>query len=132
MALFGDDQGKTEKPTGPVFRFEDAPLAEAEQGRQWLAELEKARPERDALSKAPMVYAGNFSQPGPTHLMHRGDPMQKRETVPPGTLALFHPLTLATNTQEQQRRLQLADWIASPENPQIGRASCRERVCMLV
>jgi mono/diheme cytochrome c family protein len=114
-------KGKTEKPAAPVYRFDDAPLAEAEQGRQWLAELEKARKERSSLSKAPMVYAGNFSQPGPTHRFHRGDPMQKRETVPPGTLAVFNPLTLATNTPEQQRRLQLADWIASPENPLTAR-----------
>ena len=114
-------KGKTEKPSGPVYRFDDAPLAEAEQGRQWLAELEKARKERSSLAKSPMVYAGTFSQPGPTHRFHRGDPMQKREPVPPGTLAVFKPLTLATNAPEQQRRLQLADWIASPENPLTSR-----------
>ena len=114
-------KGKTEKLAGPLYRFDDAPLTEAEQGRQWLAELEKARKERSALSKSPMVYAGNFSQPGPTYRLHRGDPMQKRETLPPGTLAVFNPLTLATNLPEQQRRLQLADWIASPENPLTAR-----------
>ena len=114
-------KGGTEKPAAPVYRFDDAPLAEAEQGRQWLAELEHARKQRDAIAKTPMVYAGNFSQPGPTHRLHRGDPMQKRETVPPGTLAVFNPLTLATNTPEQERRLQLADWIASPKNPLTAR-----------
>jgi hypothetical protein len=114
-------KGKTEKPAGPLYRFDDAPMAEASEGRQWLAELEQARQERASLAKAPMVYAGNFSQPGPTHRLNRGDPMQKREPVPPGTLALFHPLTLATNTPEQDRRLQLADWIASPENPLTAR-----------
>jgi hypothetical protein len=114
-------RGKVERPAGPVYRFEDVPPGEAEQGRQWLAELEKARKERSSLSKSPMVYAGNFSQPGQTYRLHRGDPMQKRETVPPGTLAIFHPLTLATNTPEQDRRLQLANWIASPENPLTAR-----------
>ena len=114
-------KGKSEKPAGPMYRFDDAPLAEAEQGRQWLAELEKVRKGRSALSKSSMVYAGNFSQPGPTYRFHRGDAMQKRETVPPGTLAVFKPLTLATNAPEQQRRLQLADWIASPENPLTAR-----------
>ncbi len=114
-------KGKTEKPAGPVYHFEDAPLAEAEQGRQWLVELERTRKERESLAKAPMVYAGNFSQPGLTYRLHRGDPMQKRETVVPGTLAVFQPLTLATNTPEQERRLQLADWIASPENPLTAR-----------
>ena len=110
-------KGKTGKPAGPVYRFDAVPVAEGEQGKHWLADLETARKQRAELSKSPMVYAGNFSQPGQTYRLHRGDPMQKREPVPPGTLAVFKPLTLATNTPEQQRRLQLADWIASPENP---------------
>jgi mono/diheme cytochrome c family protein len=114
-------KGKTGKPAGPTYRFEGWPVAEAAQGKQWLAELEKTRKQRAELAKAPMVYAGNFSQPGATHRLHRGDPMQKRETVPPGTLAIFNPLTLATNTPEQERRLALANWIASPENPLTAR-----------
>lgn len=114
-------KGKSEKPAGPTYRFEGWPVAEAAQGKQWLAELEKTRKQRAELAKASMVYAGNFSQPGATHRLHRGDPMQKRETVPPGTLAIFNPLTLATNTPEQERRLALANWIASPENPLTAR-----------
>lgn len=114
-------KGKTEKPAGPTYRFEGWPVADAEQGKKWLAELEKTRKQRSELAKAPMVYAGNFSQPGATHRLHRGDPMQKRETVPPATLAIFNPLTLATNTPEQERRVALAKWIASPENPLTAR-----------
>ena len=114
-------KGAMQKPAGPVYRFENMPAAESEQGKKWLAELEQTRKQRDSLTKTPMVYSGNFSQPGPTHRLHRGDPMQKRETVEPATLAIFHPLTLATNTPEQQRRLKLADWIASPENPLTAR-----------
>ncbi len=114
-------KGKVEKPSGPTYRFEGWPAAEAEQGKQRLAELEKTRQQRSELAKAPMIYAGNFSQPGATHLLHRGDPMQKRETVPPGTLAIFNPLTLAANTPEQERRMQLANWIVSAENPLTAR-----------
>ena len=114
-------KGRTEKPAGPTYRFEGWPVAEAEHGKQRFAELEKARKQRSELAKAPMVYAGNFSQPGATHRLHRGDPMQKRETVPPGTLAIFNPLTLATNMPEQERRVALANWIASPENPLTAR-----------
>jgi mono/diheme cytochrome c family protein len=114
-------KGGTPKPSGPVYRFDDLPTAEGTEGKAWLAELEKTRKHRDALAKSPMVYAGTFTQPGPTHRLHRGDPMQKREPVAPGTLAVFHPLTLATNTPEQQRRLRLADWIASPDNPLTAR-----------
>ncbi len=114
-------KGKGEKPPGPVYRFNGLAETEAQQGRTWLAELEKMRKDRATLAKAPMVYVGNFSQPGPTHRLHRGDPMQKRELVAPGTLAVFQPLTLATNAPEQQRRVKLADWIASQENPLTAR-----------
>ncbi|MDB6032633.1 MAG: Planctomycete cytochrome [Verrucomicrobiales bacterium] len=114
-------KGQVEKPAGPVYRFEDAPIAEAEQGRRWLAELEKARKERSSLSKSPSVYAGTFSQPSETFRFHRGDPMQNREAVAPGTLAVYNPLTLDPNTPEQQRRVQLANWISSPENPLTAR-----------
>jgi hypothetical protein len=47
--------------------------------------------------------------------------MQKREAVSPGTLALFHPLALGTNTPEQERRLQLADWVARADHPLTAR-----------
>ncbi len=113
--------GKPEKPAGQVYRFDNAPLSEADQARQWLKELGNIRKEREALAKPPMVYAGNFSQPGSTHRLHRGDPLQKREPVAPGTLAVFHPLILATNTPERDRRFQLADWIANPQNPLTAR-----------
>src|SRR5439155_21536787 len=97
------------------------------------------------LTKAPMIYGGTFAaEPGPTHRLHRGDPMQKREVVEPGALSIIpikfdltacsrrrkdadglksgEPVGLViapTNklTQEQQRRLALAEWIADPANP---------------
>lgn len=71
--------------------------------------------------KFPMAYAGTFSEPGPTYRLNRGNPLQPREEVSPGTLAIFEPLTLDTNAPEKERRLQLADWIARPENPLTAR-----------
>ncbi|HSH15633.1 MAG TPA: PSD1 and planctomycete cytochrome C domain-containing protein [Verrucomicrobiae bacterium] len=113
--------GQQPKPAGPEYRFEDSPADAAEQGRRWLAELEAAREQRKELAKPPMIYAGMFREPKPMHRFHRGDAMQPRELVAPGTLAVFNPLTLATNTPEQSRRLELANWIASPENPLTAR-----------
>jgi hypothetical protein len=113
--------GAAAQPAGPGYRFEGRPTAELEQGKSWLAELETARKHFKILTTPPMVYAGNFSQPGPTYRLHRGDPTQPRETVPPATLELFHPLTLATNVSEQERRLLLADWITDPQNPLTSR-----------
>ncbi|MBL9169730.1 MAG: PSD1 domain-containing protein [Verrucomicrobiales bacterium] len=110
-------KGRIEKPAGPMYVFDHVSPAQAAKGRQWLTELEAARQQRGVLAKSPMVYAGTFSQPGPTYRLHRGDPMLKREVVTPGTLAVFKPLTLATNTPEPERRLKLAEWISSPENP---------------
>jgi hypothetical protein len=114
-------RGKSEKPAGPKYQFDHVPPAEAERGRRWLGELEAARKQRETVARTPMVYAGTFSQPGTTHRLHRGDPMQKREAVAPGTLAVFEPLLLATNAPENERRLRLADWIISPSNPLTAR-----------
>ena len=113
--------GESTKPAGPVYRFDGIAESEAAQGRRWLAELESARKEKSELLKAPTVYSGTFSQPGPTHRLHRGDPLQKREEVTPGTLALFQPLAMPTNAPERDRRLALADWIARPDNPLTAR-----------
>jgi hypothetical protein len=114
-------KGGTTKPPGPVYVFDGLPEAEATEGRGWLAELEKVKKERDAAARGPSVYAGNFGKPAEIRRFHRGDPMQPREAVAPATLAIFRPLTLSTNTPEQERRVQLADWIASPENPLTAR-----------
>ncbi len=120
-----DDRAKAKdspsKPAAPVYVFDTLPAAEAARAKQWSADLESARKERAGAAKAAMVYSGNFSQPGPTFRLHRGDPMQKREPVPPGTLAIFRPFTLATNAPEQERRVRLADWVASPDNPLTAR-----------
>jgi hypothetical protein len=113
--------GTSSKPSAPIYQFESAPPADAEQGRRWLAELETVRKEKSALAKMDSVYAGNFSQPGPTHRLHRGDPMQKREVVTPGTLELFRPLSLPADAPEQERRVRLADWITDPANPLTAR-----------
>jgi hypothetical protein len=113
--------GESTKPAGPAYRFDGLAESEAAQGRRWLAELESARKEREAISKAPTVYSGTFSQPGATHRLHRGDPLLKREVVAPGTLALFQPLTLATNAPERDRRLALADWMTRPDHPLTAR-----------
>jgi len=77
-----------------------------------------------ALTQLPMIYGGNFSpQPEPTYRLHRGDPMQKREVIPPGTLSAI-PIRFSpgeklrqTLTENQKRRLALAEWIVNPQNP---------------
>jgi len=70
-----------------------------------------------------MAYAGTFTQPGPTHRLFRGDPMQPRDLVSPGSLSRIGEASwqLADAALEQTRRTALADWIASPANPLTAR-----------
>jgi hypothetical protein len=114
-------RGANQPPAGPVYRFDAAPDPAAAQGRQWLAELQAAREQRQATAQPPMAYAGTFVAPGPTFRMHRGDPLQPREAVAPGTLELFAPVTLPSDAPEQQRRVRLAEWITRRDHPLTAR-----------
>jgi len=107
----------SETPAPPAYDFDGLSEADAKQGRDWLAQLEAARKKRAEVAKPPMAYAGNFTQPTPAHRLHRGDPMQKREPVAPGTLGIFLPVTMPADEPEQQRRVRLADWLSSDANP---------------
>ncbi|HEY1381844.1 MAG TPA: DUF1553 domain-containing protein, partial [Gemmataceae bacterium] len=68
--------------------------------------------------KPAMAYLGTFTAPGPTHRLHRGDPMQKRELVAPaGLTAVGPPLHLPADAADRDRRLALARWLTDPANP---------------
>jgi hypothetical protein len=70
------------------------------------------------LSPFMKIYAGTFAQPGPTHVLRRGDPMQKQEEVGPSTLAAVRPrLEIDPKSPESTRRLALARWLTHPDNP---------------
>lgn len=109
------------KASQPVYQFETAAADRARVGRRWLADLEAKQKERDRLSTVPTIYAGKFSQPGPTHRLYRGDPLAKREEVSPDALEVVGTLGLERNSPEQQRRLKFAEWIANPDNPLTAR-----------
>jgi hypothetical protein len=90
-----------------------------------LAAWHAARGEVEALEKklrsltaAPMVYAGKFEEPAPTHRLNRGDVTQPREEVPPAALSrIGMSWTLPGTAPEQERRLALARWLGDPKNP---------------
>jgi hypothetical protein len=78
----------------------------------------KLRERLAQLGATLKVYAGTFNQPGPTHLLVRGDPTRKGPEVRPSTIATIRPaLMLDPHTPESQRRLSLARWLADPANP---------------
>jgi hypothetical protein len=74
------------------------------------------------LNQNQPVYAGTFMQPGPTHVLVRGDPMRKGEAVTPSALDVIQPpLRLDAIAPEKERRLALAHWIGRDDNPLSAR-----------
>ncbi len=105
----------------PVYDFDSYPQEQAAQGRAWLAELNRLSSRKKALETGTLVYAGMFSQPGPTHRLYRGEPEAKREEVSPDAIASLGRLNLGKDSAERERRLALANWITSPEHPLTAR-----------
>jgi mono/diheme cytochrome c family protein len=92
-----------------------------DQQGEW-REIASSANRRPIESEAPMVYAGQFTQPEqPTHRLYRGDPMSPREVVAPDALSILGSLGLKVDSQERDRRLALAHWIASADNPLTAR-----------
>jgi hypothetical protein len=78
------------------------------------AQLESLAPQK--------IYAGTFTPPETTHVLYRGEPLQKREPVAPGAIAAVGlPLALAADAPEAERRMALARWIGSETNPLAAR-----------
>lgn len=110
------------KPAEPEYQFAKFPDSEAVQGEKWLKELQAVRQRRQEREETQVVvYAGKFSQPGPTHRLYRGEPDAKREQVPPNAIEVFTSLNLPSDAPERDRRLALANWIASTDNPLTAR-----------
>ncbi len=112
---------KQAEVAAPIYDFDSFAAADAQQGREWFAQLQQLLSRRKELETGTLVYAGTFSQPGPTHRLYRGEPEAKREEVSPDAIASIGRLNLSKDTAEQNRRLALANWIASPENPLTAR-----------
>jgi hypothetical protein len=94
-------------------------LAELESLTENVAGLARKLAEFTTL---PRAYAGQFVKPGKTHRFFRGDPLQPREEIAPGSLAHFGAVwELPADAPEPDRRRALADWIASPTNPLTAR-----------
>ena len=82
--------------------------------------LDSLRMEKRALEKSQTVYGGKFRKPDTTRVLARGDPEQPGDEVMPSFPAVFN-VVRPEAASEQDRRLALANWIASPENPLSAR-----------
>jgi len=73
------------------------------------------------LTQGESAWLGSFAQPSTTFRLHRGDPLQPREPVVPDGIAILTELGMSIDEPEQQRRVRLAGWIASRQNPLTAR-----------
>lgn len=111
-----------------IERFSRAVMTDAE--RQTLKafddELARLNRELKAIPPLPLVWAGKFEQPNETTYVHKGgDPSRRGADVAPSSLAVLDralkPFALPAAAPEGERRLALAQWIASDENPLTAR-----------
>ncbi len=128
-----DGRWKTVADSSDRWAFKEGPEEKAEFSTEGLSSAEAAeakalREKRDQLQgriqakdAAILAFAGKFRQPDEIRLLRRGDPEQPGDPVPPLVPAALGALVLDPATPEQQRRLALADWIASPDNPLTAR-----------
>ena len=73
--------------------------------------------DRPDPSEMSVVYAGTFAEPGPTHLLYRGEPAAKRQRVSPETVAVLGTLGLSEKSSDRERRRRFAEWVAGRDNP---------------
>jgi len=101
---------------------------------QLSADLQQLRDRLAALEAPRMVFAGVFNPPHPTFVLRRGDPEQRLQETRAEVPALFAAAAASsatsltgdttipqTLTEDQTRRLALARWLASPDNPLTAR-----------
>ena len=96
----------------------DVEMKAAKNSLERIQLLEK---EKSILLETAKAYVGSFKQPEPTYRLHRGDPIASREQVAPGAIAALGELRLDNASPEQQRRLAIANWIVSSDNPLTAR-----------
>ncbi len=77
------------------------------------------------LSSRLTAYVGQFTNPEPTFVLRRGDPMQRMDQVSPGAISqitsLDPDLCPSADAPDPVRRLALAKWIGNDRNPLSAR-----------
>lgn len=91
-------------------------------GKQ-IAQVQK---QLDAVPPLPLIWVGTHKQPDEPTFVHKGgDPMKPGDPVVPASLKVLDQTTkayeLKADADEGQRRLALAKWITSDENPLTAR-----------
>ncbi len=97
------------------------PPAEAQALEALLSKKKTLESQLAAATATRLAFAGVFRKPDVIRLLNRGDPEQPKELIAPAIPAVLGRFTLATNAPETDRRIALANWIASPSNPLTAR-----------
>lgn len=103
------------------FQFAGLDFEQTQAANRLLTEKRALEAEIKAIETGPLAFAGTFRKPDDIHVLSRGDPEQPREQAIPAVLSAIGNLSLPAESAEQDRRIALADWIASPENPLTAR-----------
>jgi mono/diheme cytochrome c family protein len=90
------------------------------------AKLTRVDAELKRVPALPLVWAGKFEQPTEATFLHKGgDPQRPGAEVRPSSLNVLEAVAprfeLAATAREGERRLGLANWIASDANPLTAR-----------
>jgi mono/diheme cytochrome c family protein len=113
-------ESMSEEPDPKAFLQRLSP-PDAQSAKDLLAAIPKTKARIAQLADGQSAWLGTFSQPKPTHRLYRGEPLQEREVVAPGAVTALGKLAMSVDEPEQQRRVRLAEWIASPANPLTAR-----------
>lgn len=101
---------------GPLLRFFLSQAPELATARE---EIKKLRDQLPAFPTTLVLSERPASNPRPTFRHHRGEFLQPKERVEPGTLSVLPPLPAGA----PRDRLTFARWMVAPENPLVGRVT---------
>jgi len=112
---------KAFSPTDSSIEIQFLEAADQQKFKELTAKKNQITARSSELSKGISAWLGTFAQPGETHRLYRGDPLQKREMVAPGSVASLDGFELAADAPEQSRRVALAKWLTRPDHPLTAR-----------
>lgn len=119
-----DDRQPLGQEAAPIdYSLEGLSADQAASTRRSIDELRALEAKLAAQRTDEVAYAGVFQQPGPTFRLFRGEPSQPREAVAPNTVAVLGSLKISEATPEAERRLALAHWVGSKDNPLTARVA---------
>ena len=123
------DRASVGTPWDPQAALLRSASADSADAADIVRKLQLLRSQQNELRTTRMVFSGTFRPPDRTRILRRGDPEQPEADTEPQIPQLFAHIQTTTTahpqaselTEEQQRRLKLADWLAADANPLTAR-----------